>query len=87
MSISRRTALMGATAAAVVTGAITAPLAINAEASQVDESALPISAPRRIRDKEHLRYVASHRIAHHRRIWATGNHLWPVMAQKSAINL
>ena len=30
MSISRRNALMGATAAAVVTGAITAPLAIKA---------------------------------------------------------
>ncbi len=28
-------------------------------AGQVDKSALPISAPRRIRDKEHLRYVAS----------------------------
>ncbi len=26
---------------------------------QVDKSALPISAPRRVRDKEHLRYVAS----------------------------
>ena len=26
---------------------------------QVDKSALPISAPRRIRDKDHLRYVAS----------------------------
>ncbi len=26
---------------------------------QVDKSALPISAPRRARDKEHLRYVAS----------------------------
>jgi DNA recombination protein Rad52 len=28
-------------------------------ADRVDKSALPISAPRRIRDKEHLRYVAS----------------------------
>ncbi len=28
-------------------------------AGQVDKSALPISAPRRIRDKEHLRFVAS----------------------------
>ncbi len=28
-------------------------------AGQVDKSALPISAPRRVRDKEHLRYVAS----------------------------
>jgi hypothetical protein len=28
-------------------------------AGQVDKSALPISAPRRIRDKDHLRYVAS----------------------------
>ncbi len=28
-------------------------------AGQIDKSALPISAPRRIRDKEHLRYVAS----------------------------
>ena len=27
--------------------------------SQVDKSALPISAPRRVRDKDHLRYVAS----------------------------
>ena len=30
-----------------------------AVAGQVDKSALPISAPRRIRDKDHLRYVAS----------------------------
>ncbi len=28
-------------------------------AGQIDKSTLPISAPRRIRDKEHLRYVAS----------------------------
>ncbi len=28
-------------------------------AGQVDKSALPISAPRRVRDKEHLRFVAS----------------------------
>ncbi len=28
-------------------------------AGQIDKSALPISAPRRVRDKDHLRYVAS----------------------------
>ncbi len=34
------------------------PVKTGGTSAQIDKSALPISAPRRVRDKEHLRYVA-----------------------------
>ena len=50
MSISRRGALLGATAAAVVTGATTAPLAIKAAAAQADPVAVLVNKALTFRD-------------------------------------
>ena len=67
MSISRRDALMGATAAAVVTGAITAPLAIQAVGVKAALGGEPLAAleselieARATVDKAHVLWSAAY---------------------------